>query len=133
MSADDTIGVLVTAGPDGTPEYRVSGGQAMENIFAPLECGCDPLWHEGCGDCVQWTSWKYLQVSAARKEDYPRDLLNPAEVISYFGRCEVFTDRSAALKYANDLDSGDWPSEYGVCVFDYSHLPFPNIPAASSV
>lgn len=104
MSADDTIGVLITAAPDGRGvEYRVACAQAIENIF------WDPDF--GQRDC------------ACNSEEL--DGLNTESVIEVFGDAKVFSDRYEALTYANYLDNGDWPSEYGVHAYDYSHVPFP--------
>ena len=124
MSADNAVVVLMTAGPNGSAEYRVSSGQAIENIFDLMPCRCEPtVWYNSCPECVQWKDWYALQVENEDYETLFRNPLNPTETRQFFSESNVFTEREDALSYAERLDGRK--TEYGVFVYEYPYLTFP--------
>lgn len=115
MSADNGIYVLVTSDEDHEEkQYRVVYASAIENIFDEDICMSQSFpGHSGCKQRAWW----------------PNAQLNFEQVFRYFGSCEVFSSKRSAMAYARELkrayvrDGGYL--EYGVFVFDHSHVSIP--------
>ncbi len=134
MSYKSGTYVLVTTRPDGVNEYRVTHANAdgLSCMFDDFECGCDPYWSETCDKCRQWEAYMCLQRDWQHQCQSDQDgFLVPAQVIEFFGKCEVFTDRDAAFEHASQIDhwvddDGNECSSYiGVYPLWYEGLPFP--------
>ncbi len=109
---DCGVYMLVTAGADGGKEYRVAECSEIENMFLDFLCfdGDDCF----CGGKPWWPGAR-LDMAYVNSPDY-------------FGNCDVYTDEDEAGSYlerlASDMDQYGL-LKYGMVVFDYSHLPFP--------
>lgn len=103
MSADNTIGILITKRSDGQPgqEYRVGYAQAIENA-----------WEE---------------------PDYPGDKssMHRATVRRIWAKSPVYTDAGVARKAAVVMEVQQGYVEYGIVVYDHPNLFFPASPAKS--
>lgn len=99
MSADNTIGILITRRRDGNAgnEYRVAHVQSIENMeYEPLD---------------------YPSV------DHP--LLNREWVRRLFGKSPVFLDLEDAFRLAKRLEKEAEYVEYGIRLLDFNQLYFP--------
>ena len=103
MSADNEIYILTTKRGRNKKEYRVIHTQAIENVLL-----YEPDHFPG---------------------NKPR--LNEHELIRYFGKARVFTDRKIAEGYAmrwlDERSSQDWITEYGIGWLEYPHVRFPRV------
>lgn len=53
--------------------------------------------------------------------------LNEEFVLMMFGDCKVLCDENKARKKAERIEKKSGFVEYGICTFDFSHLPFPEL------
>lgn len=102
MSADNGIYVLESLALDGkSSEYRVTHGQAIENLY---------WWDFHDGDMCFGVE---------------KDEMNPEQIKNYFGKSKILFDRVEALKEADKILLEVGWTEYGIQFLDKYQKIFP--------
>lgn len=97
MSADNGVYILVTNRGRGKREYRVTHCQCIDNLDY--------------------------------EKNFPRHnpQVNLEEMLSYFGKSKVFTDRRIAEGYAIALEERQLEGPFGICEYGIVWLEYPTI------